>query len=120
GDLDQRGALRHHDLHAEPQACTVEGDPLRVVARTRGHDPGRALLCGNVEDSIERTSILEGSGALEVFQLEPGVSIEQLTDPFRGRARRSDDLIGDAKAGLPDHRDVEALPAGFGHGWIAR
>jgi hypothetical protein len=48
----------------------MEGDGLGVIAGAGGDDAAAALIVGEGEDFVQRAALFEGSGALQVVELE--------------------------------------------------
>ena len=68
--LDERRVLRHHHARGNAERSAVIGYCLRVIPRARCNHTSRALIRREIEQPVERTTILEGSGALLVLEFE--------------------------------------------------
>ena len=109
GDLDQRRGQGHDDLGADAERGGVEGDALGVVAGAGRDDAALALRLGEGEQLVECAALLEGAGALKVFQLEVEGQAGQFGEMVREVAGRDMDGFADARA--------RRLDAGEGDGF---
>jgi hypothetical protein len=90
-------------------------NPLGVFARARGDHAQGTFGLGDREDPVERTTVLERPGPLEVLELEPGSTAEHLTELLGRRTGRQDDVLPDPSPRPLDLAEIQrSLPAG---GW---
>jgi hypothetical protein len=59
-----------------------------MIARARGNDAARFLVGREVEQPVERATVLERSGALQTLELEVQRSRQQVRQAGRGHGRR--------------------------------
>ena len=97
-DLYRRRADRHHDRCGNSQTLGVVGDTLRMVASRHRDDPRFALRERQMCQPVARAAFLEGSGELQVLELQPGFATEQ----FRERAAVIE--VGDQNFAVDDAR----------------
>src|SRR6185437_5618714 len=88
--------------HRNTKSRAVVGDGLCVVAGARGDDAAHAFLGREREEAVQRTAILERSGALQVFELEKERSRDAVAERERGYERRVHDGGSDERAGALD------------------
>ena len=68
--LYQRRCEGHHNHRANTSACSVVSHTLRMVAGAGGDDAAAGLLRRQHGNAVQRSTLLEGSGHLQIFQLE--------------------------------------------------
>ena len=84
GNLDQGSGKRHHDLRTDASCRCMKRDTLRVIAGAGSNHSAFALGLRKGEKLVERTPFLEGSSALQVFQLQ----VQRQADEFREMVRK--------------------------------
>jgi hypothetical protein len=94
-----RSRKGHNDLGADAAGGGVEGDSLGVIAGTGGDDSLVALGLVECEQLVERSTLFEGAGALQVFQLEMEGQADKLRKMMRKLAGRNVNGFADAGAG---------------------
>jgi hypothetical protein len=72
-DLDPGGISRHHDHGRDAESLRVVGHTLGVIARGRGDHAGTTLPLVEAAQLVERTTLLERGGELEVLELQEDV-----------------------------------------------
>ena len=91
-DLNERGQLRHDDGRRDAEPRGVVGDALGVVAGGHRDHAARALLFRQARELDVGAAVLERRAVLEGLELERDVAPQQLREPLRAQARRTDDL----------------------------
>ena len=66
----------------------MKGDSLGVISGTRGDYASLLVVRTQGENLVQRASFLEGTGALQIFQLEVNGLAADLRDTGRRRAGR--------------------------------
>ena len=107
-DLGEGGAFGHHDGRRNAEPLGVIGDALRMVAG--GHRDHAALFFvrGQAVELDQRAAILEGSGALQGFELEIDIGVEQIGKRTGPDCRRADDIARDEIGGAANIVDRNA------------
>ncbi len=82
-DLHEGAVGRHHDDRIDAYARRVAGDRLGVVAGRHGHHAAGALVCVERQQLVERATLLEGGGELQVLELDDDVGAEDLRQNLR-------------------------------------
>ena len=108
------GMDRHHDGGRNAQPTGVAGDPLGVVARRHRDHPDTRLVRRQVFQLIERATILERAGVLQVLQLQSKVGPEALRQAGGSDRRGQQDLPGESDGGGAD------VVQGHAHGRLLR
>ena len=83
GDLDERRGERHDDDGAHAALGRVMRDTLRVIAGAGRDDTASGLLGSEGGDAVERTTLFEAAGHLEVFELEEDLLAGHARKHFR-------------------------------------
>ena len=109
GDFDLRRGQRHDDLGANAKRGGVEGDALGVVAGAGGDDAAVTLHLAEGEQLVERATLFEGAGELEVFKLQVQRQTGQFGELVGELAGRNVDGVADARAGCLDAGEGDQL-----------
>jgi hypothetical protein len=91
----------------------VEGDSLGVVAGASGDDTLVALGLVEGEKLVERSTLFEGAGALQVFKLEMDGQADELRKMVRKLAGRDVDGFADACSCGLDGGETYGFQLGF-------
>ena len=102
GDLVERRRARHHDGRRDAECGGVKGDRLGVVARRHGDDAGAPFRRAQRQQLVERATLLERRGVLQVLQLEEQPRAADLGQGARMHARRVHDAACDGGGGGAD------------------
>ncbi len=86
------------------------GQAKGMVARRGGDDPARLLFGAEGLQRVARAAFFEAAGPLQVFELTENLQAGGFRQRDRERARRRDDVTGDALGGVLD------VLEGHGHG----
>jgi hypothetical protein len=112
-DLDERGHHRHDDLCGDSVVLCMKGHALSMIARACGNDAALPIVVAQSQDLVERSTLFEGAGPLQVFQFQVDRLSADFGDSGRQRTRRQVDCTANSCASLAD---CTKRYLGVGHG----
>src|SRR3546814_9245034 len=89
-DLGEWRDGRHDDDAFDTEPRRVMRNTLRVVAGRHRGDAGSAFGVAEAHQLVERTTLLERRGELEILEFDPDLGTGDLRQHTRMRARRAD------------------------------
>ena len=73
-DLAERRSQRHHDGGWNAEPSRVIGHALGMIARRHGDDAARPFCGGQRQQLVQRATILERGGELQILEFEPDLA----------------------------------------------
>ena len=96
-DLGQRRGLGHDDGGMDTHEPGGMGDGLGMISGGGGDDPLGLLFLRQLQDLVECTALLEGTGHLQVVQFEVELATQLLTEHLGMGAGREVDVLLDSR-----------------------
>ena len=103
--LHSRRVERHHDRCVDTHDLCRQRHALSVISRRKGHHSPAALVVGELQETVQRTSDLERAAALQVFGLRMDPSADGNVERVTGEQRRAVHMPADALGGGLDVRE---------------
>jgi hypothetical protein len=113
GHLDLRRGEGHYDLRADAAGGGVESEALGMVAGAGGDDAFVAFDFVEGKQLVEGAALFEGSGSLEIVELEVKRQAGELREMMRELAGRDMDCVADAGAGCLDSDETYGIQLRF-------
>ncbi len=96
GDLHQGGHERHDNPRQHTTLGGMVGHGLGMIAGAGGDHSAPLLILAQQQNPVERTALFEGSGPLQIIQLEKDLLTGHLGESGRELARGEIDEIADS------------------------